>query len=63
MKKQNSKELEEFKEEVYNYLTQQLGVSTTVAKNRMKAYDKGFDEYLEDNWSVSAVATAMWYGY
>lgn len=63
MKKQNEKDLENYKEEVYNYLTQQLGVSTTVAKSRMKAYDKGFDEYLEDNWSVSAVATAMMYGF
>lgn len=63
MKKQNSKELEEFKEEVYNYLMQQLGASTKVGKNLMKAYDDILEIYWKDKLSVSAAATGMWYGF
>lgn len=59
----SAKELEIFKKEVYNYLTQKLGASITTANELMESYEIGFERYLEDNWDVSAVATAMWYGY
>ena len=50
--------LEEYKQQVYDYLTTKLKVSTTVAKNRMKSYD----DFLEEKYPVSA-ATAIMYGF
>ena len=55
--------LEDYKQQVYDYLTTKLGVSTTVAKNRMKSYDDFLEEFLEEKYPVSAAATAMMYNY
>ena len=55
--------LEDYKQQVYDYLTTKLKVSTTVAKNRMKEYDDFLEEFLEEKYPVSAAATAMMYNY
>ena len=55
--------LEDYKQQVYDYLTMKLGVSTTVAKNRMKSYDDFLEEFLEEKYPVSAAATAIMYGF
>ena len=55
--------LEDYKQQVYDYLTMKLGVSTTVAKNRMKSYDDFLEEFLEEKYPVSAAATAMMHNY
>ena len=55
--------LEDYKQQVYDYLTTKLGVSTTVAKNRMKSYDDFLEEFLEEKFPVSAAATAIMYNY
>ena len=55
--------LEDYKQQVYDYLTTKLKVSTTVAKNRMKEYDDFLEVFLEEKYPVSAVATAMMYNY
>ena len=55
--------LEDYKQQVYDYLTTKLGVSITVAENRMKSYDDFLEEFLEEKYPVSAAATAMMYHY
>ena len=55
--------LEDYKQQVYDYLTMKLGVSTTVAKNRMESYDDFLEEFLEEKYPVSAAATAIMYGF
>ena len=55
--------LEDYKQQVYDYLTTKLKVSTTVAKNRMKEYDDFLKEFLEEKYPVSAAATAMMFNY
>ena len=61
--KPTKEDLEEYKKEVYDYLTQQLKVPTTAAKNRVKNYKAFFKDYLENNWGVSATATTMMYNF
>ena len=55
--------LEDYKQQVYDYLMTKLKVSTTVAKNRMKEYDDFLEVFLEEKYPVSAAATAMMYNY
>ena len=55
--------LEDYKQQVYDYLTTKLKVSTTLAKNRMKDYDDFLEVFLEEKYPVSAAATAMMYNY
>ena len=55
--------LEDYKQQVYDYLTTKLKVSTTLAKNRMKEYDDFLEVFLEEKYPVSASATAMMYNY
>lgn len=55
--------LEDYKQQVYDYLTTKLKVSTTVAKNRMKEYENLFQWYLDDGWTVPMMATAVLYNY
>ena len=55
--------LEDYKQQVYDYLTTKLKVSTTVAKNRMEEYDDCLEVFLEEKYPVSATATAMMYNY
>ena len=55
--------LEDYKQQVYDYLTTKLKVSTTLAKNRMKSYDDFLEEFLEEKFPVSAAATAIMYNY
>ena len=55
--------LEDYKQRVYDYLTTKLGVSITVAENRMQSYDDFFEVFLEEKYPVSAAATAMMYNY
>ena len=53
--------LEDYKQQVYDYLTTKLKVTTTLAKNRMKEYDDFLEVFLEEKYPVSAAATAMMY--
>ena len=55
--------LEDYKQQVYDYLTTKLKVTTTLAKNRMKEYDDFLEVFLEEKYPVSAAATAMMYNY
>ena len=55
--------LEDYEQQVYDYLTTKLKVSTTLAKNRMKEYDDFLEVFLEEKYPVSAAATAMMYNY
>ena len=55
--------LEDYKQQVYDYLTTKLKVSTTLAMNRMKEYDDFLEVFLEEKYPVSAAATAMMYNY
>ena len=55
--------LEDYKQQVYDYLTTKLKVSTTLAKNRMKEYDDFLEVFLEEKYPVSAAATAIMYGF
>ena len=55
--------LEDYKQQVYDYLTTKLKVSTTVVKNRMKEYDDFLEVFWEEKYPVSAAATAMMYNY
>ena len=55
--------LEDYKQQVYDYLTTKLKVSTTLAKNRMKEYDDFLEVFLEEKYPVSAAATVMRYNY
>ena len=55
--------LEDYKQQVYDYLTTKLKVSTTVAKNRIKEYDDFLEVFFEEKYPVSAAATAMMYNY
>lgn len=55
--------LEDYKQQVYDYLTTKLKVSTTLAKNRMKEYDDFLEVFLEEKYPVSAAATAIMYNY
>ena len=55
--------LEDYKQQVYNYLTTKLGVSITVAENRMKSYDDFLEVFLEEKYPVPAAATAIMYGF
>ena len=55
--------LEDYKQQVYDYLTTKLKVSTTVAKNRMNEYGDLLEVFLEEKYPVSAAATAMMYNY
>ena len=61
--KPTKEDLEEYKKAVYEWLTEKIKVSETVAKSRMKNYETFFEEYLEEHWSVSAVATAILHGF
>lgn len=63
MKKQNEKDLESFKKEVYNYLRKQLEISEEVAKSQMKYYDDILDVYWKDKLSVAATATGMMHNF
>ena len=55
--------LEDYKQQVYDYLTTKLKVSTTLAKNRMKEYDDFLEVFLEEGWTVPMMATAVLYNY
>ena len=55
--------LEDYKQQVYDYLTTKLKVSTKLAKNRMNEYDDFLEVFLEEKYPVSAAATAMMYNY
>ena len=55
--------LEDYKQQVYDYLTTKLRVSITVAENRMKSYDDFLEVFLEEKYPMSAAATAMMYNY
>ena len=55
--------LEDYKQQVYDYLTTKLRVSTTVAENLMKSYDDFLEVFLEEKYPVSAAATVMMYNY
>lgn len=57
--KPTKEDLEEYKKAVYEWLTEKIKVSEEVAKSRIKDYELFFEGYLEDHWSVSAVATAI----
>lgn len=60
---QHQMTLEDYKQQVYYYLTTKLKVSTTVAKNRMNEYGDLLEVFLEEKYPVSAAATAMMYNY
>lgn len=55
--------LEEYKQQVEDYLTNKLGVSTTVVNNWMKEYETEFQWYLDDGLPVAAMATVMQRGF
>lgn len=59
--KPTEEDLENFKKEVYTYLTQHLGASTMTAEGLMLEYETNFESYLARNWKVSTVAMTMWY--
>ena len=51
--------LEEYKQQVEDYLTNKLGVSTTVVRNLMKEYETVFQAYLDDGYTPDMMATGM----
>lgn len=51
--------LETYKQEVKEYMTKTLKVSTTVANNVMEEYEDDFQEFLKVKLKVKAVATGM----
>ena len=51
--------LEEYKNEVYKYLTEKLHFSVEVAENLMKKYDEDFQEFYSENLSVEAAGCGM----
>lgn len=63
MKKQNEKDLENYKKEVYNYLTQQFELSTETATELMKDYDKLLAGFWEDKLEVAVAATGMMHNF
>ena len=63
MKKQNEKDLENYKKEVYNYLTQQFELSTETATELMKDYDKLLAGFWEDRLEVAVTATGMMHNF
>ena len=61
--KPTEEDLEEYKKAVYEWLTEKIKVSRAVAESGMKDYEICFEQYLEEHWSVSAVATAILHGF
>ena len=55
--------LEDYKQQVYDYLTTKLGRTTQQARNLMKGYENLFQGYLDDGWTVPMMATAVLYNY
>ena len=55
--------LEDFKQQVYDYLMTKLGRTTQQARNLMKGYENLFQGYLDDGWTVPMMATAVLYNY
>ena len=55
--------LEEYKQQVYDYLTTKLGRTTQQARNLTKGYENLFQGYLDDGWTVPMMATAVLYNY
>ena len=55
--------LEDYKQQVYDYLTTKLGHTTQQARNLMKDYENLFQWYLDDGWTVPMMATAVLYNY
>ena len=55
--------LEDYKQQVYDYLTTKLGRTSQQAKNLMKGYENLFQGYLDDGWTVPMMATAVLYNY
>ena len=55
--------LEDYKQQVYEYLTTKLGRTTQQARNLMKGYENLFQGYLDDGWTVPMMATAVLYNY
>lgn len=51
--------LEEYKQQVEDYLTNKLGRSTMVASSLMKEYETVFQAYLEDGYTPDMMATGM----
>ena len=57
------KTLEDYKQQVYDYLTTKLGRTTQQARNLTKGYENLFQGYLDDGWTVPMMATAVLYNY
>ena len=55
--------LEDYKQQVYDYLTTKLGRTTQQARNLMKGYENLFQGYLDDGWTVPMMAIAVLYNY
>ena len=55
--------LEDYKQQVYDYLTTRLGRTTQQARNLMKGYENLFQGFLDDDWTVPMMATAVLYNY
>lgn len=55
--------LEDYKQQVYDYLTTKLGRTTQQARNLMKGYENLFQGYFDDGWTVPMMATAVLYNY
>ena len=60
---QHQMTLEDYKQQVYDYLTTKLGRTTQQARNLMKGYENLFQGYLDDGWTVPMMATAVLYNY
>ena len=50
---------EEYKEQIFCYLTQTQGCSIQVANNLMKKYDGDFQDFYSENYSVEAAGCGM----
>ena len=55
--------LEDYKQQVYDYLTTKLGRTTQQARSLMKDYDNSFQGYLDDGRTIPMMATAILYNY
>ena len=51
--------LEDYKQQVFDYLTKKLGRTTQQARNLMKGYENLFQGYMDDGWTVPMMATAV----